>query len=102
MALIELNQSNFHEQVSNGIILVDFWAPWCGQCKIQLPILEELDEEIKDDISIGKVNIDLENELASDLGIMSIPTLLLFKNGEIIDKMVGVQNKQILLSKLMG
>ncbi len=81
-------------------ILVDFWAPWCGPCQQQGPILDEVMSEMGGKIKIFKVNVDEANELASKYGIMSIPALKIFKNGEVVDEMVGVQQKDQLVEKL--
>ena len=100
MSLLELSKNTFQNQTKEGLTLVDFWAPWCGPCKIQLQILEEMSQDKKDKITIAKINVDEEPELASQFEVMSIPTLLLFKDGELIDKMVGVQSKELLLRKM--
>ena len=80
--------------------MVDFWAEWCGPCRMQLPILEEVSEEIGEKATVGKINVDHELELAQRFGVQSIPTLILFKDGEIVDKMVGVQAKETLVDKI--
>lgn len=99
MGAVTLTKSTFQEQIDQGVTLVDFWAPWCGPCKIQIPIIEELSTELVQ-ATIAKVNVDQEPELASKYEIMSIPTLLLFKDGELVDKMVGLQSKEVLKNKL--
>jgi thioredoxin 1 len=95
-----LTQADFGQLIAEGITLVDFWAPWCGPCKIQLPIVEELAVKWKGNAVLAKVNVDEEPHLASQYGIMSIPTLLLFKNGKLLDTMVGIQSKEVLEHKL--
>ncbi|MCY9669628.1 thioredoxin [Paenibacillus alginolyticus] len=100
MGAVALTKETFHKQIEQGVTLVDFWAPWCGPCKIQLPIVEELSDEMSDQATIAKVNIDNEPELASEYGVMNIPTLLVFKDGKMIDKMVGLQSKEVLKKKL--
>lgn len=100
MAAVSLTKDTFHKQVEQGVTLVDFWAPWCGPCKIQLPIVDELSEEVNQKATVAKVNIDNEPELASEYGVMSIPTLLVFKDGKMVDKMVGLQSKEVLKKKL--
>lgn len=100
MAAKVLTQTNFQDQIANGVALVDFWAPWCGPCKMQLPIIEELAEKWEGKAILAKVNVDEEPELSSRYGIMSIPTLLLMKDGKIVDKMVGLQSKAVLEQKL--
>lgn len=94
----ELTKSNFNELVKNnkGLALVDFWAVWCGPCQMQAPIIEELANEL-DDVTIGKVNVDEQQELAAEYEISSIPTIMLFKNGEVVETLVGYQAKESLL-----
>ena len=101
MAVLNLNDSNFEEQVlkNENLVLCDFWAEWCGPCKQISPILEELSEELKENkVTIAKVNIDENPETPSKYGIMSIPTLLLFKEGKLISTQVGLQQKSDLIS----
>ncbi|MGF9643721.1 thioredoxin [Paenibacillus sp. MABNS29] len=100
MGAITLTKETFHNQIQSGVTLVDFWAPWCGPCKIQLPIVEELADELKGQATLAKVNVDDEAELASQFGIRSIPTLLLFKEGKLADTMVGINQKHILKEKI--
>ena len=95
-----LNNSNFDNTISNGVTLVDFWAEWCGPCRVQIPILDEVSAEIGDKAVVGKVNVDEELELAQKFGIQSIPTLILFKDGDPIDIMVGIQQKESLVEKI--
>jgi thioredoxin 1 len=99
---VAVTKENFNATVSEGVSLLDFWAPWCGPCKMQLPIVEELAEELKGQATIAKVNVDEEPELASQFGVMSIPTLILFKNGQPVDKLVGLQSKDALKSKIQS
>lgn len=101
MAVV-VTKDNFTENVAQGVSLLDFWAPWCGPCKTQLPIIEELSEELKGQATIAKVNVDEEPELASKFGVMSIPTLILFKDGQPVDKLVGLQQKSSLLTKIQS
>lgn len=88
--------NDFKEQVKDGIVLVDFFATWCGPCKMQSPILEEIKED-RSDIKIMKVDVDQEPELAREYGIMSIPTLILFKDGKEVAKNVGFMPKEVLI-----
>jgi thioredoxin 1 len=93
--VIDLNTGNFEEQVlkSKIPVLVDFWAPWCGPCKMIAPILEDVAGELGDTARICKINVDEQGELSSKFKILSIPTLILFKNGEVFDKLVGARSK---------
>ncbi|RJX36853.1 thioredoxin [Paenibacillus pinisoli] len=100
MAAVALTKDNFTQSVESGVSLVDFWAPWCGPCKMQLPIVEELAGELAGQATIAKINVDEEPELASQFGVMSIPTLILFKDGQPVDKMVGLQSKDALKNKI--
>lgn len=96
MSIVNVTDANFKNEVeSTGTVLVDFWAPWCGPCKMIAPVLEELDKEINS-LKIAKVNVDDNPESASRFGVMSIPTLILFKNGQPVDKVVGFQSKDAL------
>ena len=96
---IELNKENFTETVgSNKPVLVDYWAEWCGPCKMVAPILEEVASDMSDKLTVGKVDVDENQELAAQLNIMSIPTLILLKDGEIVDQAIGALSKAQLLS----
>lgn len=97
---IDLTKDNFNQSIESGVTLVDFWAPWCGPCKMQLPIVEELSTELEGQAVIGKINVDDQPELAAQFGVMSIPTLILFKDGQPVDKMVGLQSKDALKTKI--
>jgi len=99
---IELTDGNFEELVikSGKPALVDFWAAWCGPCRIIGPVVEELAKEYGEQAVIGKVDVDNNREIAQKYGIRNIPTLLIFKDGEIVDKQVGVASKSVLESKL--
>lgn len=89
----EVNDTNFTEETSDGLALVDFWASWCGPCRMQSPILEQLDSEFDDSqLKIYKMNVDENPDTPRMFGIMSIPTLLLKKDGEVIDQVVGVHS----------
>ena len=89
---------NFEEVIkNNSLVLVDFYAEWCGPCKMLSPIIHEIKEEMKDKVYVIKINVDEEDELANKFGVYSIPTLVLIKNGKEIDRKVGYNTKQILV-----
>lgn len=94
MTVKQISDATFNNEIEAGIVLVDFWAPWCGPCKIIAPILDELSAEIGDAAKIVKINVDDNPESASKYNVMSIPTLLVFKDGQLVDQMVGVQPKE--------
>lgn len=93
MEIIHADESNFNELISNGKILVDFFATWCGPCKMLAPILEEISSD-RSDTKIIKVDVDECQSLAKQFGVMSIPTLILMENGQIKDKKIGFQSKE--------
>lgn len=100
--VIELNKNNFDKEVfkSNGITLVDFWSPWCGFCQKQLPIVNELNENLEGKIKVGTVNLDESPEIAKTYNIASIPTFILFKDGKIKTRLTGLQSKMELLNEI--
>ena len=97
---LNLHKNNFEQSISSGVALVDFWAEWCGPCKMQLPIIEEFSSEMEGKATIGKVNVDEELELAQSFGIQSIPTLILFKDGKPVKKLVGLHSKESLYEEV--
>lgn len=97
MAIVHGTDQSFSSEISDGLVLVDFWAPWCGPCKMIAPVLEELDAEMSEKVKIVKVDVDVNQETASNFGIMSIPTLVLFKDGQPVDKVVGFNPKEALV-----
>lgn len=99
---LEFTDSNFDTEVlaSDVPVLVDFWAEWCGPCKMIAPSVEELANELEGKAKIGKVDVDSNQEVASKFGIRSIPSLLIFKNGEVVDQIVGAVPKNQIQSKL--
>ena len=101
MSAINITKESFQEEVINAgkPVLLDFWAPWCGPCRMVGPIVEEVARE-RPDIKVGKVNVDEQPELAGRFGVMSIPTLLVFRDGQIANKAVGARPKEELLSLL--
>ena len=96
---IELTTENF-DVAKEGVALVDFWAPWCGPCRMLAPVIDELAEEFEGKAKICNVNTDEVQDLAVEFGIRSIPTLLFFKNGEVVEQMVGAQSKQAIADKI--
>lgn len=101
MAEVKLTKDNFVQEVlqSEKPVLVDFWAPWCGPCRMLMPVLEEIAKE-RSDIKVGKINVDEEQELAMQFRVASIPTLLLFKGGKLVNSSVGYRPKAQILSML--
>ncbi|MFH1640331.1 MAG: thioredoxin [Candidatus Omnitrophota bacterium] len=102
MPLLEITDNNFKKEVleSNLPVLVDFWAPWCGPCKMIVPIIEELSGEYANKMKFGKINVDETQKVATNYGIMSIPTLMFFKNGKVIEQVVGALGKNDLKKKI--
>ena len=97
---IELTPANFEETTKEGVSMVDFWAPWCGPCRMIAPVIEELAADFEGKANICKVNTDEEQDLAVKYGIRSIPTILFMKNGEVVDQMVGASSKQAFADKI--
>ena len=100
MSVQKLNQNNFNNAIANGTALVDFSADWCGPCRMVSPIVDEIAEE-RSDITVGKVNVDDENALAMKYGVMSIPTLIVFKDGQEKTRIVGARPKAAILAELV-
>ena len=101
MSAININKNNFQNEImdSEKTVLLDFWAPWCAPCRMVVPIIEEITGE-RPDIKVGKINVDEQPELASKFGIMSIPTLVVMKNGKIVQQVSGVRPKNAILEML--
>ncbi|PWU68214.1 thioredoxin [Gracilibacillus dipsosauri] len=97
MAIVKATDTTFNTETSEGLVLADFWATWCGPCKMIAPVLEEIDSEMSDSVKIVKLDVDENQETAGKFGVMSIPTLLLFKDGEVVDQVVGYQPKEALV-----
>ncbi|MBQ9109839.1 MAG: thioredoxin [Oscillospiraceae bacterium] len=103
MKEITLTAENFEKEVmqSDMQVLVDFWAPWCGPCRMLAPIVEEIAEEYADTVKVGKVNVDEQPALAAQFGIASIPALLVFRNGKLVNSAVGYRSK-VLVEDMLG
>jgi len=95
-----LTQNNFKQMTTYGLVLVDFWAPWCGPCKVVAPILNEIAEEQQGKLRVGKVNVDNQQALAAKFKVRSIPTMILFKNGKDVKRIVGAKTKKGLMAEI--
>lgn len=102
MAILEITKDNFEQEVLQATkpVLIDFWATWCGPCRMMAPVVEEIAAEAGDTLIVGKVNVDEAEDLAVQYGVSSIPTLMLFKDGKQIDSKVGVRAKEDILAML--
>ena len=95
-----LNSENFDSETSKGVALIDFWAEWCGPCKMLGPVLEEVAKEVGNDAVIGKINVDEAQELAMKYAVRSIPAIFILKDGKTIQQFIGIQSKQVLVNAL--
>lgn len=94
MSVKVLNEQNFLQETASGVALIDFWAEWCGPCQMMLPILDDFASEMSDKMTIGKINVDENPSLAQQFRVMSIPTLIILKDGKPVEMMVGVKQKE--------
>lgn len=97
-----ITDTEFQTQTAQGVALIDFWAPWCGPCRMQSPIIDELAEELEGQVEFFKMNVDEETKVAGEFGIMSIPTMIIKKDGQVVDKLVGFHDKDRLTEILKG
>lgn len=100
MPVLTLTKENFTQEAVNSdkTVLIDFWAPWCGPCRMVSPIVDEIAEETETTVKVGKVNVDEQPELAAQFGVMSIPTLVVMKDGKVVTSSVGTKSKESILS----
>lgn len=98
--VLHLDSSNFESEIKDKVVLVDFWAEWCGPCKMMLPVLEEVAKEIGDKAVVAKVNVDEAQDLAVKFSVRSIPALFILKNSQVVWQAVGVQSKKVLIDAI--
>lgn len=101
---LKLNSENFESEVlnANETVLVDFYADWCGPCKMMAPVIEELAEELQEKAKVGKINVDESTDITTQYDVMSIPTIIIFKNGKEVKRFIGVRDKQELLNEVVN
>ena len=100
--IIILNDKNFQSSLRNGVFIVDFWAEWCGPCRMVGPIVEELAKEFDGQVVVGKMDVDENVETPNEYGIRNIPTILFFKDGQVVDKQIGATQKAVLAAKIQA
>ena len=100
MAAKHLTTENFNDAIKSGVTLVDFWATWCSPCQMQGPIVDKIADEFEGNATIAKIDVDENGDAASQFGVRSIPTLIIFKDGEPVETMVGIQSKDVLTEKI--
>ena len=98
----ELTDKTYEVETSEGLVVIDFWAPWCGPCRMQSPVVDQLAEEMEGQVEFFKMNVDEETKVASEFGIMSIPTMIVKKDGQVVEKLVGFHDKARLEKVLQG
>jgi thioredoxin 1 len=98
--IVTLTTSNFGDETAKGVVMVDFWATWCMPCKAMTPVIEEIAGQTKGKVKVGKVDIDANGPLANQFGIQAIPAILIFKDGQVVETLVGVQSKAALVNAL--
>ena len=98
--VLELNESNFSAETQEGLVIVDFWAPWCGPCRKLGPILEEVAKELEGKVKVCKLNTDENTQIAQDFAISAIPSVIVFKDGEALERMVGLNPKSTIISNI--
>ncbi len=97
---LEVTDASFNETIQSGVALVDFWAPWCGPCRTQGPIIDKVAQDYEGKATVGKLNVDDNPDTAAKFGVMSIPTLIVFKDGEKVEQLTGVQSEDKLRAAL--
>ena len=102
MSVLHLTGANFKQEVLDyeGVVLVDFWAPWCGPCQMVTPMMEDIAKEMEGKVKVGKVNVDEEGSLGQEYEIMSIPAVFVFKNGEVVERLIGAMAKESYIEAL--
>jgi len=100
MSEVILTEENFKSEISSGVVLVDFFATWCGPCKMLAPVIEELANELVGKAKVAKLDVDQASHAAGEFGVQSIPTIIIFKDGQEVDRMIGFQGKEVLMDHI--